>query len=361
MNLMNRVLRTSCRFVLLASILLLQLGGELPNVSASQKYLPPLYMPYNGPPLVWPFASEDNWKVTQGYNTIYHGGNGSVPGNHGDKFTFDLVRAMGVTQGQVVYAAQDGQVWYGGWIFRVKDSNQNLTNYYVMYGHLIPDPGMKAGVNVQKGQRIGVISSSPPPDGQHLHFGIALWGGQGNPSPRDFPDGAGWVPVALNKICGSTYPFNGTIDQYKGTIIEPCGRSLESTTIKAGHSGKCLRVKKAGLQNTATIVQNECTASARLWRLKRLGDYYLIINVRSGKCLDVPNAAEKAVWQWDCHRGTNQQWKLVSTGGSYRIKSRFSGRCLDVNGASQSNGAQVIQWPCNGGPNQKFRLTVPYW
>jgi alpha-L-fucosidase len=41
-----------------------------------------------------------------------------------------------------------------------------------------------------------------------------------------------------------------------------------------------------------------------------------------------------------------------------RIVSVKSGEVLDVNGGSSADGAQLIQWPYHGGPNQRWRLGV---
>ncbi|MEV4461770.1 RICIN domain-containing protein, partial [Microbispora sp. NPDC049633] len=45
------------------------------------------------------------------------------------------------------------------------------------------------------------------------------------------------------------------------------------------------------------------------------------------------------------------------TGGTSALRGVGSGRCLDVNGASQSNGATVLIWDCNGQNNQKWTST----
>lgn len=79
----------------------------------------------------------------------------------------------------------------------------------------------------------------------------------------------------------------------------------------------------------------------------------------SGKCLDVSGASSNngaPIIQWDCNGGQNQQWRLVPVGSYYRIVARHSGKCLDVTGASRVNGAQVIQWDCHGGDNQLWSL-----
>ena len=38
------------------------------------------------------------------------------------------------------------------------------------------------------------------------------------------------------------------------------------------------------------------------------------------------------------------------------IKCKHSGQYLDVSGASKKNGAEIIQWPHHGGPNQRWTL-----
>ncbi|XYI03643.1 RICIN domain-containing protein [Sorangium sp. So ce1128] len=54
------------------------------------------------------------------------------------------------------------------------------------------------------------------------------------------------------------------------------------------------------------------------------------------------------------------QLVLASSGnGSYYIKprhSKSSDMCLDISGASTAVGAQVIQWPCSGTGNQRFKF-----
>lgn len=54
----------------------------------------------------------------------------------------------------------------------------------------------------------------------------------------------------------------------------------------------------------------------------------------------------------------------VENGATYEIRSQASGKCLDVKDASQESGAPIIQYTCNGGPNQRFVLSQEangYW
>ncbi|MEV6048378.1 RICIN domain-containing protein [Streptomyces xanthochromogenes] len=46
----------------------------------------------------------------------------------------------------------------------------------------------------------------------------------------------------------------------------------------------------------------------------------------------------------------------VESDATYEIRSQASGKCLDVKDASEANGAPIVQWTCNGGTNQRFRL-----
>ncbi len=87
-----------------------------------------------------------------------------------------------------------------------------------------------------------------------------------------------------------------------------------------------------------------------------------VSNVKSSDELDVTGASKKAganVIQWPDNGGTNQQWTLVSAGnGVFTLVNKNSGLLLDVSGASKTAGAQVIQWNSNGGTNQQWRLVA---
>jgi hypothetical protein len=94
-------------------------------------------------------------------------------------------------------------------------------------------------------------------------------------------------------------------------------------------------------------------------QLDQFGRY--AVNARhSGQCLDIAGASQNNgahLIQWPCHYNQNQQWTSVAAGaGYYRLVVRHSGKCLDVDGASQNNGAHLIQWPCHLGNNQQWRF-----
>ena len=85
--------------------------------------------------------------------------------------------------------------------------------------------------------------------------------------------------------------------------------------------------------------------------------YYNIINVNSGKALDVDAWGSQNVIQWDQTGGDNQKWSFEYAGnGMYYIRSKSAGKYLDVNGGYARDGANVGVFGLNNGGNQKFEL-----
>jgi hypothetical protein len=80
----------------------------------------------------------------------------------------------------------------------------------------------------------------------------------------------------------------------------------------------------------------------------------------SGKCADVVSrstADGAEVAQFPCNGGTNQRWQARSVSGGYvQLVAQHSGRCLDVAGGSTADGARVLQWACHTGTNQHWQL-----
>jgi len=132
--------------------------------------------------------------------------------------------------------------------------------------------------------------------------------------------------------------------------------------IVSKHSGKCLDVSWASLEDGANIIQFYIHGGKnQKWLFKPVGEgCYLIINKLSYKCLDVSSWGTKdgtEIIQYSIHGGDNQKWLLKPTGdGYYQILSKHSGKCLDVSGWSQHDGAKIIQHSAHDGDNQKWEL-----
>lgn len=85
---------------------------------------------------------------------------------------------------------------------------------------------------------------------------------------------------------------------------------------------------------------------------------YLVKAKHSGKCLDVGGGSRNNganIIQWNCHGGDNQRFRIYDAGNGYwYLQAKHSGKCLDVKGWSNQNGAEIHQWDCHGGDNQKI-------
>lgn len=77
----------------------------------------------------------------------------------------------------------------------------------------------------------------------------------------------------------------------------------------------------------------------------------------SGRCLDVSGGSQTngaAVIIWDCNGQANQTW---SASGAQELRV-YGGKCLDVTGGGTANGTAVTIWDCNGQPNQQWRFNT---
>jgi len=98
------------------------------------------------------------------------------------------------------------------------------------------------------------------------------------------------------------------------------------------------------------------------------GKTYEIVAKHSGKCLDVAGIATHNganIHQWECHGGPNQRWLLTDKGGGfYTVMAQHSNKCMDVEGIGNENGKNISQYDCHGGPNQLWMFAPQgggYW
>ncbi|MFD1829549.1 RICIN domain-containing protein [Streptomyces desertarenae] len=89
------------------------------------------------------------------------------------------------------------------------------------------------------------------------------------------------------------------------------------------------------------------------------GPYRTLTARHSGRCLDVRDRslAEGAeAVQYGCNGGGNQRfWLRDAGGGQVQLVARHSSMCLGVRGASGADGAVVEQQWCDGGAHQRWR------
>jgi O-glycosyl hydrolase len=88
--------------------------------------------------------------------------------------------------------------------------------------------------------------------------------------------------------------------------------------------------------------------------------YYKLINVNSGLLLDVSGASISdgaQLIQWPDNGGWNQQWSIVGLGGGvYSLVNRNSGLILDVSNASPDEGANIVQFHDHDASNQQWTV-----
>jgi endoglucanase len=173
------------------------------------------------------------------------------------------------------------------------------------------------------------------------------------------------IMMAVVSLCGgcAVSTAEPLADDSAVEAAEPI-RVNQYYEVVALHSGKCVDVANASVAHAASVVQGTCWRGGnQKWRLQDAGNgYYDIIVQHSGKCLDVANASlahAAPVVQGNCWGGANQRWRLNEVGTSggypfYEVLAQHSGKCLDVENASLSHAAPIVQADCWGGANQRF-------
>ncbi|WP_221327254.1 RICIN domain-containing protein [Actinoplanes sp. L3-i22] len=86
-----------------------------------------------------------------------------------------------------------------------------------------------------------------------------------------------------------------------------------------------------------------------------------LVMQHDSQCLAVSagsTTAGAAVIQWSCNGGPEQDWRIQPRGTGYEVRNDHSKMCLTVYGGSKSNAADLVQWGC-GATNaaQAWQLT----
>jgi endoglucanase len=131
------------------------------------------------------------------------------------------------------------------------------------------------------------------------------------------------------------------------------------------NSGACVDAANQATANGTAVQQWACGPQQvnQEWQLQSQGNgiYSIVTRGAPGQALDVINrgtANGSLIQLWTYGGGTNQQWMPVSVAsGLYKLVNVASGRCLDVPAASTANGVQLEIYDCNGTGAQSFRLS----
>jgi len=147
-----------------------------------------------------------------------------------------------------------------------------------------------------------------------------------------------------------------------------------STSINTGtwynvvnvNSGSCVDAASQAAANGTVVQQWACGVQQtnQEWQFQSRGNGIYSIGTRGApaQAFDVTNngtANGSLIQLWTYGGGTNQQWTAVAvSSGIFKLVNVASGRCLDVPAASTANGVQLQIFDCNGTAAQSFRLSA---
>ena len=135
----------------------------------------------------------------------------------------------------------------------------------------------------------------------------------------------------------------------------------EAKFVKLVHvpTGKVLALvddsEEAGAR--AALAKDEAKPE-RQWKLEKDGDFYKVVNRKSGKVLDVnENSKDEGgeIIQWDdkAEDNANQRWAWVGEGAERRLKSKDSGLVIE---ASAEDGKVVQKTLDEGAKAQLWKV-----
>ena len=173
----------------------------------------------------------------------------------------------------------------------------------------------------------------------------------------DGPGGPGWNPGSFPSDSGPGRWGAG----WGGN--RPNGTARYSGSLVSLNSNKCLDISDYGNSLDGTRIQQWSCAGQpnQVFELISLGrNEYAIFNRQTRKVFDIPdnqlhqNGAELQQFQWSGR--ANQRFRMIQTGGAFRLVNVASGKCLDVDSQSNQDGARIHQWNCGRQRSQLFQL-----
>ena len=173
-----------------------------------------------------------------------------------------------------------------------------------------------------------------------------------------------------NKANVQVYTLNGTKAQSWQFLttepkVEPCGDlGLSGTYAIASSVNKSyvLDVKGASVANGANVQLYKLNGTtAQKFKFVYCDGYYLIVNIKSGKALDVEDGnltPATNVQQWNASKTNDNQLfsVLQNDDGSYTFVNKATGLALDVKSGKAANGSNVQVYTSNGTAAQSFIL-----
>lgn len=117
-----------------------------------------------------------------------------------------------------------------------------------------------------------------------------------------------------------------------------------------------------GLQQYAQSISNGKTDRWQEWQFaKQSNGYYTIMNLNSGKYIDVPGSTTTSGATLDQYRGNGtdaQYWTVTAVGSNYKITNKANGLAITNHGNSTSNGTIITQETYTGANDQLWTLNA---
>lgn len=179
--------------------------------------------------------------------------------------------------------------------------------------------------------------------------------------------GGNWpgAPNASTVFPAKMYVDYVRVYQDNGTSTPPSsGDIVSGGTYKLinVNSGKALDVQGAGTTpGTNVQIYTDNGTGAQKWTIYQNADgSYKLVNVNSALALDVASSGTADgtnVQAWTDNGTSAQKWNIVKNAdGSYKLINTNSGKALDVASAGTADGTNVQIWTDNGTGAQKWNL-----
>jgi hypothetical protein len=144
-------------------------------------------------------------------------------------------------------------------------------------------------------------------------------------------------------------------------------QAVQCVNIKVASQPFCLRVP--GTSDRARAVLAPCNGASTdpslVWRVRPDPHGGFIVNTTLGavpdRRLEIENWSQEdnaavQIWGANAFEWSNQKWNFVPTADGSMMANVKSGKCVDVPNWNFASGVPLQQWQCHGGTNQKWSL-----
>jgi hypothetical protein len=166
----------------------------------------------------------------------------------------------------------------------------------------------------------------------------------------------GTAPATITKplVSSSVSSYgNYTMQSVTGSLyVEVSGVTNQGTKLLNGTT----------LQQYAESISNGVQDRWQQWEFSlQSNGYYTIMNLNSGKYIDVPGSTTTSGATLDQYTGNStnaQYWSVTAVGSYYKITNKGNGLAITNHGGSTSNGTPITQETYTGNNDQLWSLTA---